>query len=576
MSLPFTIDNPGDADQPTDPPDRARGMSNRLRRLLPRTLSGRLVLGATVLVSLLVMLVAVATYTLLAPFLVTRLDAQLNSVEQGQNIQRYVNYALNPDTPFPGAQDVWFTALAGDGTTVLTVPDDLLLHPLALTTSDRKLLASHPEQVRTVTTTDGVQLRVLPVSTRFELSRTVVVPGVAVVGLSTHDVHSTLSRLIRLELVIGIGAIALAAGVTAWGVRVGLRPLHRVTRTAQEVTAELSPDGSGLDRRVPVQGAPVEVEQVAASVNALLQTVQTEFSARVASEERMRQFLADASHELRTPLTSIRGYAELSRLQSASGAAAADSMRRIELEGTRMSRLVEDLLVLARGDQDSVLEVAEVSVDALMEEAATAVHAAHPERTIEVVQPTGLVVLGDWDQLLRVLINLTTNAAVHTPDGPIRLAALPSTLSGGPAVALQVSDTGPGLPPEQAVHVFERFWRADKARSRAKGGSGLGMAIVAQIVQGHGGWVHFDSSVERGTTVTVTLPTATSYPDPAELTGPEQQYPGPAQQPGPPAAYQGPPGYPSYGQPAGLDPYQSPGVPVAGSPGQAPPPGRPS
>jgi two-component system OmpR family sensor kinase len=182
-----------------------------------------------------------------------------------------------------------------------------------------------------------------------------------------------------------------------------------------------------------------------------------------------------------------------------------------------MSRLAEDLLVLARGDQDTNLEVAEISVDALMAEAATVVHAGHPERTIEVAGPTGLTVLGDWDQLLRVLINLTTNAAVHTPSGPIRLTAMPtaravSPANSAPAVAFQVSDTGPGLPPEQAAHVFERFWRADKARSRAKGGSGLGMAIVAQIVQAHGGWLHFDSSVEHGTTVTVVVPAQAPEP----------------------------------------------------------------
>ncbi len=574
MSLPFSIDNPEVADQPPTPPRSGR---RTLHRFLPRTLSGRLMLGVVSLITLLVVLVAVATYTLLAPFLVTRLDEQLSSVAQEQNIQRYFNYARNPNTPFPGAQDVWFTALASNGKTTLSVPDDLLLHPLALSASDRQTLAAHPEQYKTVTTTDGVQLRVLPVSGLLDS-----VPVVAVVGLSMHDVHSTLSRLVRLELVLGIGAIALAAGITAWGVRAGLRPLHRVTRTAQEVTAELAPDGSGLDRRVPVQGAPIEVEQVASSVNTLLQAVQTEFSARVASEQRMRQFLADASHELRTPLTSIRGYAELSRLQSASGEAADDSMRRIELEGTRMSRLVEDLLVLARGDQDSILDVTEVSVDALMAEAATAVHAGHPERTIEVAGPTGLTVLGDWDQLLRVLINLTTNAAVHTPDGPIRLAAAPGGMGAAPAVSLQVTDTGPGLPPEEAAHVFERFWRADKARSRAKGGSGLGMAIVAQIVQAHGGQVYFDSSVERGTTVTVTVPV--SPPHVAEehqlpeAYHPQSGYEYPAPGPYGPSYGQAPAGYdpasngqPSYpADPYGQHPYGPPAaIPSAGQHGPA-------
>ena len=305
---------------------------------------------------------------LLAPFLTARVDQQLTSVAQPSNIGRYIEYAQHPDTTLPGAAEhLVHRSLQSNGTTVLTVPDDLLLHPMNLTAADRQTLARHPNSYHTVTTSDGTELRVLPAAVTFSVNGQTV-PGVAVVGLSMHDVDSTLQRLVRLELLLGIAAVALAAGVTAWGVRAGLRPLHRVTRTAQEVTAELSPDGSGLDRRVPVEGAAIEVEQVASSVNTLLQAVETEFSARVASEERMRQFLADASHELRTPLTSIRGYAELSRLQSASGEAADDSMRRIEIEGTRMSRLVEDLLVLARGDQGASLEVAEIAVDTLLTE----------------------------------------------------------------------------------------------------------------------------------------------------------------------------------------------------------------
>ncbi|MFL6161173.1 MAG: ATP-binding protein [Jatrophihabitantaceae bacterium] len=559
MSFPLTTEHPEGADQPRRPHPGRR----LLRRLMPRTLSGRLMTGVVGLVTLLVLMVGVATYTLLAPFLTTRVDEQLSSVAQPSNISRYLSYAQNPSTAFPGAQNVWFTAMQSDGTTVFTVPDDLLVHPLALSAGDRRKLAKHPNTYQTVTTTDGVELRVLPVGVTFTVDRNPV-PGVAVVGLSMHDVDSTLGRLVRLELILGLAAIALAAGVTAWGVRAGLRPLHRVTRTAQEVTAELSPDGSGLDRRVPVDGAPIEVAQVAASVNTLLAAVQTEFSARLRSEQRMRQFLADASHELRTPLTSIRGYAELSRLRSAAGEAADDSMRRIELEGTRMSRLVEDLLVLARGDQDTPLELTEVSVDALMAEAATVAHAGQPGRTIEVGTPTGLTVPGDWDQLLRVLINLTTNAAVHTTSGPIRLSAMSSRIvisptESVPAVALQVSDAGPGLPPEQAAHVFERFWRADKARSRAKGGSGLGMAIVAQIVQAHGGSVYFDSSVERGTMVTVVLPASMPtlpYPPPGEYWQPADREPSGNGQPGN--------GQPGYGQ-------QGNGQPGNGQPGYGPP-----
>jgi two-component system OmpR family sensor kinase len=292
-------------------------------------------------------------------------------------------------------------------------------------------------------------------------------------------------------------------------VRFSLRRLRSVTDTAQDVAAELSPEGAGLDRRVPVEEDGTEVGRLAQSMNTLLAAVETQFAARLENERRMRQFLADASHELRTPLTSIRGYAELARMQRALGEAPEgddDNLRRIESEGTRMSRLVEDLLMLARGDQaDSSSRPALVvlDVDELLEDVVTSSRAAFGSREIAVDGPRGLQVVGDPDQLVRAIRNLVTNAAMHTsPEGAIRLRAFRH----GDGVAIQVADQGPGLPPEEAAHVFERFWRADRARTRARGGSGLGLAIVASIVSQHHGTVHFDSSVERGSTVTIWLP----------------------------------------------------------------------
>jgi two-component system OmpR family sensor kinase len=182
-----------------------------------------------------------------------------------------------------------------------------------------------------------------------------------------------------------------------------------------------------------------------------------------------------------------------------------DNMARIEAEGTRMSRLVDDLLTLARTDQGGEHQHAMVDVGTVLEEAVDGVRAAYPERRIDVTAEQGLDVVGDRDQLMRVVRNLATNAAVHThPGGPIRVTGVHE----GGFVVLRVSDAGPGLPPEEAAHVFERFWRADKARSRSQGGSGLGMSIVAALVQEHGGQVQFDSTIEGGSTVTVRLPRA--------------------------------------------------------------------
>jgi two-component system OmpR family sensor kinase len=181
-----------------------------------------------------------------------------------------------------------------------------------------------------------------------------------------------------------------------------------------------------------------------------------------------------------------------------------DTLARIESEGTRMSRLVEDLLMLARGDQGSRPELAVVDVDELLEDVVTGSRAAFGPREIVVDGGAhGLQVIADQDQMVRAVRNLVTNAAMHTnPDGAIRLRAF----AHGTGVAIQVIDKGPGLPPEEAAHVFERFWRADRARTRARGGSGLGLAIVASIVSQHHGTVHFESTLERGSTVTIWLP----------------------------------------------------------------------
>ncbi|HEX8079751.1 MAG TPA: HAMP domain-containing sensor histidine kinase [Jatrophihabitans sp.] len=483
-------------------------------RWLPRTLSARLVIGVVGLLLVVVTITGATTYFLLRPFLLQRLDQQLNSVASGNANsvrQCILSGGRTCTVGVPGSsgaaqlattQREWIVGYDSAGNAVIKVTANIdSLSQLILSGRQREQVMTDPGKVRTIATPDGLRLRVTARQIQIR-TQTITV----VTGLSMEDVDHTLQRLLILELVVGATAVLLAAGLTSWGVRVGLRPLKRVTRTAQDVTAELSPAGSGLDRRVPDADPSTEVGQVAASVNTLLEAVETEFAARLRSEERMRQFLADASHELRTPLTSIRGYAELSRLQGHSTDAPDDSMRRIEVEGTRMSRLVEDLLVLARGDQDTALRREPVEVDKLLAEAAHAVFSAYPERPLSIIGSGGAVVIADRDQLLRVLINLASNAAIHTPAGPIRLEAIPGRTPAGEAVALRVIDTGPGLAPEDAAHVFERFWRADKARSRAKGGSGLGMAIVAQIVAAHGGHVQFDSTVAGGTTVTVTLP----------------------------------------------------------------------
>jgi two-component system OmpR family sensor kinase len=483
----------------------------RTRRLWLRSLTSRLVVGVVALVVVLVALIGGTTYYSLRSFLNQRLDQQLDSTVSGSLQQVFSG------TPEPGRLlqplNVWAVAISTNGKW-LTYPASGAAEPMKLTARNRIALAdAAPHTPTTLRTIDGHELRV---ETTNQLSVSInnspPIDIIAVIGLSTDEEHRTLGRLIAIEVIIGAAAVVVALGATSWGVQRSLRNLYAVTGTAQEVAAELSPDGAGLDRRVPVVEEGTEVGQLAESMNTLLAAVETQFKARLESEQRMRQFLADASHELRTPLTSIRGYAELARMKrTADGVeavAGADDLDRIESEGTRMSRLVDDLLLLARGDADDSAHLPDrVPVDLadVLDDAVSGSRAAFPDRPIDVDVADLPAVLGDRDQLLRVVRNLITNAAVHTAAGrPILVRGFAEAYG----VTVTVADGGPGLPPEQAAHVFERFWRADKARTRARGGTGLGLSIVAAVVAAHGGSARFDSDVQRGSTVTVWLPAA--------------------------------------------------------------------
>jgi two-component system OmpR family sensor kinase len=494
-----------DAGNPVAPPaeeSMSVGPRRRPRRLWLRSLTARLVVGVVALVVLLVFAIGSGTYYFLRSYLLGRLDQQVaaSAVQNAGYIERcIIQSRLNGNDMncfnAPLSVHEWIAVLSPTGQVQAEVYGGQVT-TLTLSQGQASSFAKDPSQTMTIDSgSDELRVAAQPTT------------GLIVVtGLSTHEVETTLHRLVRLELLIGSAAVLLAFAATSWGVRRSLRNLYRVTGTVQEVAAELSPEGAGLDRRVPVVEEGTEVGQLAQAMNTLLGAVETQFAARLESEWRMRQFLADASHELRTPLTSIRGYAELARMQRAVGNPAEDNLDRIESEGTRMSRLVDDLLLLARGDADASAHTADrapVDVADLVEDAVLGSRAAFPDRRIDVEAEPGPPISGDRDQLLRVVRNLVTNAAVHTAAGrPILVRAA----SDGPGVTIQVADGGPGLPPDEAAQVFERFWRADKARTRARGGTGLGLSIVAAIVHAHGGTVRFDSTVESGSTVTVWLP----------------------------------------------------------------------
>jgi len=334
--------------------------------------------------------------------------------------------------------------------------------------------------------------------------------GTTTVGLPLNDNVDTVSKLIEFEIATSVGALVLLGVGGYLVVRRSLRPLRQVEETAAAIA------GGDLNRRVPVRNVDTEVDHLAQSVNAMLVQIQHGVTATEASEEaarrseaKMRQFVADASHELRTPLTTIRGFAELYR-QGASQDPK-QVLERIEAEAGRMGLLVEDLLMLARLDAQRPLETRPVDLLAL---AGDVVHSAqamgarqpgtnHPVALDVRPGPGTLEVAGDAARLRQVLANLVGNAQHHTPPGtPVTVRLTP----GEDRVSIEVSDAGPGLSPEAATRVFERFYRTDSSRNRASGGSGLGLSIVQALVTAHGGTVGVDSTPGQGATFTVVLP----------------------------------------------------------------------
>jgi two-component system OmpR family sensor kinase len=313
---------------------------------------------------------------------------------------------------------------------------------------------------------------------------------------------STLGDLLLLEIIV-TGSILLAAGAAAWFlVHLGLRPLRDMAKTAGEIAA------GNLSRRVDDTDQRTEVGQLGSALNLMLSRIEQAFRDKELSEQRLRRFIADASHELRTPLTSIRGYAELFRRVREPEGDLSQALRRIEGESTRMSGLVEDLLLLARLDQGRPLDASPVNLVSVCEDVASDARLLAPDRTITVAGSGDVVALGDEARLRQVVTNLVSNAISHTPEAsPVEI----SLATAGGLVELRVSDHGPGIDPADRVRVFDRFWRADESRQRSHGGSGLGLSIVAAVVGSHGGRVFVDDTPGGGATFVVELPRAVGH-----------------------------------------------------------------
>jgi two-component system, OmpR family, sensor kinase len=439
------------------------------------------------------------------------------------------------------------------------------------------------------------------------------VTGTLIIGVDVSNVYATIGQLIVIDLIVSVLLLLLLLVVGIAVVRASLRPLTDIERTAGAIAA------GDLTRRVPKLDPRTEVGRLGQSLNVMLTQIETAFGARAESEfaarrseERMRQFVADASHELRTPLTAIRGYAEYYRQRGglnelspgparpalAGGSNGTDAiagpwtldsgqdangplaradvdriMQRVEQESSRMGVLVEDMLLLARLDQQRPLERSTVDMLTLAADAVNDARVIAPDRDINLTVGSGaaLFVLGDEVRLRQVIGNLMSNALNHTPDaspiearvrlgrldewraaaqqaGRAEIAAARPDSRPTPAVVFEVADRGPGLTPEQAEHVFERFYRGDQARTRKAGGTGLGLAIVAALVGAHGGAVWVESPPGGGATFHIALPLAPearySGPEPDDSTDPGGTALPPAltwRTPGPPAPPAPPP-----------------------------------
>ena len=335
---------------------------------------------------------------------------------------------------------------------------------------------------------------------------------IIVTGLSMSDIDATLIQMLAISGIVTAIALAAATIAGALIIRRALAPLRQVAQTARQVAdLPLARGEVALPVRVPESDAnpSTEVGQLGSALNRMLDHIAAALEARQASETRVRKFVADASHELRTPLAAIRGYTELAQRMSDDREATAHAMSRVASETVRLTRLVEDLLLLARLDSGRPLDREPVDLSRLAVDAVSDAHVAGPDHQWELDLPEEpVVVTGDAARLHQVMTNLLANARVHTGPGTI----VTTRLSAEPAHSvLQVIDNGPGIPAALQSEAFERFARGDSSRSRKGGSTGLGLAIVSAVVKAHNGMITVNSSPGH-TEFTVRLPLNGSEP----------------------------------------------------------------
>jgi two-component system, OmpR family, sensor kinase len=460
------------------------------------TLRTRLLIALVALTAIGLAVAGLVTYRQQQTFLFQRVDQQLSSAQSpmlGQ-LERGCRFGFGLQGLPYGAYgelvdtsgDVVSCQVTEAGRATLAPPS----LPSGLTASTTHYFGAHAAH-------SGTHYRVLAVGLPTTSDG---LTGTLVIAFPLTDVDQTLHHLLLVEILVAAAVLLAIALMAWWVVRLELRPLQEMGATAGAIAA------GDLTRRVEPADDRSEVGRLGLALNSMLGQIEVAFEERTTSEARLRRFVADAAHELRTPLTSIRGYAELFRRGASTRPDdLAKTMLRIEEGAARMGVLVEDLLLLARLDQGRPLERESVDLTKLTAAAVDDLRVIAPERPVEYESNGAVVVHGDEHRLRQVVANLLENARTHTPaNSPVEVHV---GVVGDEAV-IEVRDHGPGMAPEDAARVFERFWRADPSRARTSGGAGLGLAIVAAITQAHGGRAEVETAPGAGAAFRVWIPVA--------------------------------------------------------------------
>ncbi|EKX68172.1 HAMP domain-containing sensor histidine kinase [Streptomyces ipomoeae] len=475
-------------------------MITRLKDTYRRMRLGtRLALGLGALALVVFAVVGSALTMYMRDYLSKQLNEQLRIAQVAQS-KSIVDYGTLAGKKYYR----WYYAVydVKDGTPELRKPEDATDLPEDI--DDFTLVA----KAQTTSDTEVTRTEYLKDAGQYRLRACEVEPGVILVSAAPmDDIEDTVGQLVTVQVITFVLALAALVVFGRAMLRRGLKPLSDMAHTARGITSHDLTDSARLPVRHDGRDGGPEVQELRTAFNTMLEHIDDAFAVRTEAEQRLRRFVADASHELRTPLMSVRGYADLFQYAAAHSPEERDKhLARLRAEAARMGVLLDDLLMLARldaADVETPLRLEEADLVELARQAADAFRAGRPDHPLTVSTGSGPVRLRlDPLRIRQVLDNLLTNAAVHTPPGT--KVSLEVCVESG-MTEVRITDSGPGIPADDQARVFDRFYRVDKARSRDRGGSGLGLAVARSLIRAHGGTIDLTSTPGQ-TTFTVRLP----------------------------------------------------------------------